>query len=610
MGNNVHLLEGLAAIIVLGIAAQWLAWRLRLPSILMLLGVGFLAGPVTGLLEPDALLGDLISPIVTLSVGIILFEGGLSLRLTELRAIGKVVRNLLTVGMLITWGLSTLGAHFLLGLDWSLSLLLGAILVVTGPTVIVPLLRDIRPSGRVSSILRWEGIMIDPIGVTLALLVFEGILAVDVGTATQVALLGFAKTVVIGAGFGVLGALLLTGLLRRYWIPDYLENPVTVMILVAAFAASDMLQPESGLLTATVMGIVVANQRSVSVRHIIEFKENLGVMLISNLFILLAARLHLDDLVHIGLGTVVFVILLMVVVRPLAVFVATLRSDLKWQERLFIAWLAPRGIVAAAAASIFTLELEHIGHPQAELLTPLVFTVIVATVVIYGLTSGPFARRLGVAQEAPQGMLIVGAHLWARRLAAAFQGQGFKVLLVDNNWENIQAAHMEGLEAQYSNVLSEHEEGLNLAGLGRLLALTSNDEVNSLAALHFAEVFGRAEVYQIPCPVKPRSGAVPQHLRGRLLFRRDISYGTLDEYLSGGAEIKATPLTAEFTFRDFQQYYQGRALPLAIIDENRRITLYATDQPPVPRPGHTLLSLINTPTQVDISTLAQAAAVD
>ena len=610
MDHNLHLLEGLAAIIVLGIAAQWLAWRLRLPSILMLLAVGFLAGPVTGLLEPDALLGDLISPIVSLSVGIILFEGGLSLRLSELRSIGRVVRNMLSVGMLITWALSTLGARLLLGLDWSLSLLLGAILVVTGPTVIGPLLRDIRPSGRVSSILRWEGIMIDPIGVTLALLVFEGILVVDVETATLVAVVGLIKTVLIGVVFGGLGALLLTGLLRRYWIPDYLENSVTVMILVAAFALSDLLQPESGLLTATVMGIVVANQQSVSVRHIVEFKENLGVMLISNLFILLAARLNLDDLVHIGLGTVVFVALLMLVVRPLAIFVATLGSNLKWQERLFIAWLAPRGIVAAAASSIFTLELARNGHPQAELLTPLTFTVIVATVAIYSLTAGPLARRLGIAQAAPQGTLIVGAHAWARQLAAALQSQGFKALLVDSNWENIQAAHMEDLEAQYADVLSEHEDGLNLAGLGRLLALTSNDEVNSLAALHFAEVFGRAEVYQIPCQARPRSGSVPLHLRGRLLFRDDISFGLMEEHMALGAEIKATPLTAEFTYDDFQAHYQGRALPLAVVDENRKVTFYATDQPPVPRPGHTLLSLISHQAPSGAFVPAQVAAVE
>ena len=188
--------------------------------------------------------------------------------------------------------------------------------------------------------------------------------------------------------------------------------------------------------------------------------------------------------------------------------------------------------------------------------------------------------------------MIVGAHPWARRLAAALQGQGFKALLVDNNWENIQAAHMEGLEAQHADVLSEHEDGLNLTGLGRLLALTSNDEVNSLAALHFAEVFGRAEVYQIPCQAKPRSGAVPQHLRGRLLFHREISYGTLEDYLVRGGEIKATPLTSEFTYEDFQQHYQGQALPLAVIDEGRKVTFFATDQPPVPRPGHTLLSLI------------------
>jgi NhaP-type Na+/H+ or K+/H+ antiporter len=498
------------------------------------------------------------------------------------------------VGTLATWALTTVAAHFILGLNVQMAVLLGAILVVTGPTVIIPLLRDIRPSGRVSSILRWEGILIDPVGVTLALLVFEGIFVADLQVATTQALLGFLQTMLIGIVFGTIAALIMTVMLRRYWIPDYLQNAVTVMVLVGAFALSDTFQPESGLLTATVMGIVMANQRAVPVKHIIEFKENLGVMLISNLFILLAARLSMDDLRLIGVNSLIFVAVLMFVVRPAGVFLSTLRSDLNWRERLFIAWMAPRGIVAAAAASVFALELMSVDHPQAELLTPITFVVIMATVAVYGLTAGPLARRLGVAQSAPQGVLFVGAHRAARQLAQAVVDQGFRVLLVDSNWENIQAARIEGLPTHYGNILSEDIDELNLTGIGRMFALTSNDEVNSLAATYFREVFERAELYQIPTQSKRQSDAVPQHLRGRLLFSRDMCYKRLESYFNNGAELKATPLTPEFTYEDFKTYYNDEILPLFMVDENEQLTVFAIDQALQPRAGVTIISLVNT----------------
>lgn len=588
-----HILVGLAGIIVLGIASQWLAWRLRLPSILLLLLAGFIAGSVTGLLDPDVLLGDLLSPIVAIAVALILFEGGLSLKMVELRQVGGVVRNLVTIGALITWLLAAGAAHFVLGLDAVLSLLLGAILVVTGPTVIMPLLRDIRPVGQVGTVVRWEGILIDPIGVTLAVLVFEAVFIGDLQRATVLTVIGFVETLVIGIVVGLITAALLTLFLRRYWIPDFLQTPVTVLMVVGAFALSEVLQPESGLLTATVMGIALANQRSVSVKHIVEFKENLGVMLISNLFIVLAARLRIEDIFRIGPEMILFVVVLVLVVRPLAVFVSTMRSPLNWRERLFVAWLAPRGIVAAATASIFGLELMHMGHPQAELLAPMTFTVIVVTVALYGLTAGPLARRLGITQSDPQGVLFVGAHGWARAMASVLQKRGYRVLLVDTNYDNVVAARMEGLPAHYGSILSEDTLAkLDLDGIGRLLALTPNEEVNSLAALRFSEIFERSEVYQLFCRQQLGEEAIPRELRGRLLFGPGITFENLEARFSNGAVIRATPLTDKFTYEDFQALYNEAVLPLFLIDENGKLAVFAADKQPLPRRSQTVISLV------------------
>lgn len=253
------LLVGLASIIVLGIVAQWLAWRLRLPSILLLLIFGFVAGPVTGFLDPDALLGNLLLPIVSLSVAVILFEGGLSLKIAEVRETGSVVRNLISAGVLFTWVISATAAHFILGLNWDLAMPLGAVLVVSGPTVILPLLRYVRPTGQVSSVLKWEGILIDPIGAMLAVLVFEAILVGEVEEATTLAVIGLLKTVLIGGAVGVLGAYVMISLLKRYWIPDFLQEVVSLTWVVSAFTASNLLRTESGLLAVTVMGVALAN---------------------------------------------------------------------------------------------------------------------------------------------------------------------------------------------------------------------------------------------------------------------------------------------------------------------------------------------------------------
>lgn len=431
------LLVGLAVVITLSISAQWLAWRTKLPSILLLLTFGISAGSFLEIVDTDKLMGDLLFPVVSLSVAIILFEGGLTLRLDDLPEIGRVIRNLITLGVIITWFISTIAARLFLDLDWSLALLLGAILVVTGPTVVIPLLNQIRPSGRASSILRWEGIIIDPVGAVLAVLVFEEIIVGD--NQVLIAGWGLIKTVLIGGIIGWGSARLMIEAFSRYWVPDNLQNPVVLTTITAAFAASNTLQAESGLLTVTIMGILMANQKRFDVIHIVEFKENLQVLLISSLFILLGARLDLDALTHLGLGAIFFLLTIMFIARPISVWVSTYHSDLNWREKLFISWMAPRGIVAAAVASIFSLELADHGYEGAELLVPLTFSVIIGTVAIYGLTAGFLAKQLGLIKD-NQGVLIIGAHGWSRKIALALQNAGIRVKLVDTNSQNIEQA--------------------------------------------------------------------------------------------------------------------------------------------------------------------------
>ena len=590
------LLLGLASIIILGIGAEWLAWRIRLPSILLLLIFGFIAGSVTGFLKPDEMFGDLLLPIVSLAVAIILFEGGLNLKISELRRIGSVVRNLVTIGVLVTWLIGGTAAFFLLNLELPLAILLGAILVVTGPTVIVPLLRHLRPGGQVGSILKWEGIVIDPIGAVLAVLVFEVIIASSAQEATALVITSLLKTIFAGGAIGAAGAIILILLLRSYRIPDFLHSAVTLTVVIGAFTASNLIQNESGLLAATVMGIVLANQKSVSIRQISKFKENLSLILISSLFILLAARLNLDNLAQtIGLGSLGFVAVLMLIARPLSVALSTARSALSLKERLFLSWLAPRGIVAAAITSVFALRLVDAGYPQAELLVPLAFIVIAGTVAVYGLTATPVARWLGIAQPHPQGVLIIGAHTWARNIASALQAEGIKVMVADANWASISSARMAKLPTFYGNILSQYAlEEMELGGIGRMLALTSDSDFNSLAVLHFVDIFDRAQLYQLPLEGEKEGDkrTVSRHLRGRLLFGPDLTYGHLSRLFDGGASIKTTSLTEEFDYDDFQAHRASKTIPLFLISQNGNLTVFTMDNPPKPQPGQKLISII------------------
>lgn len=568
----------IAIILFLGIACQWIAWRLKIPSILILLAVGFISGPILDMVHPEALLGEALTPLVSLAVGIILFEGGMTLKLSELRRIGPVVRNLNTISVVVTWVIATAAAYYILQLSLPLAALLGGILTVTGPTVIGPLLRHVGNVGAPGTILKWEGILIDPIGATLGLLVFEAILNGTfqsvIGNGVTEGVSGFLKTAFIGTGAGVVGAWISIQALKRFLIPDYLQNPFVLMLVVAFFALSNMLQHESGILATTIMGILLANAKGVDTSHILEFKETLSILLISALFIVLSAGLDLAVLGEIDGRYFGFLAVLLFIARPAAVAVATYGSDLNWRERLFIAWLAPRGIVAAAVTSLFAFQLVEAGYTEAQRLVPIIFFVIVGTVTVYGLTAVPLSRWLKLVKEYPTGFLIAGAHLWARELGVLFQKYGHKVIMVDNNPDNIAAAESMGLRAIQGNILAEQiEEQVEFEGVESFLALTANDEINSLAALNYAHVFDKQNVYQLaPMKTGQREGEVtiPANLRGTTLFGDTITASRLREQIGQGSILQSVTLTEPLTAGAFHQRYPDSVV-LFIIHRNGRI---------------------------------------
>ncbi len=593
-----EILFGLGAIIILGILAQWLAWRFHLPAILLLLVCGFAAGPISGLLNPDHVFGELLFPLVSISVAIILFEGGLSLRLSELKKGGHVIRNLTTIGVLITGGLSALGLHYIVGFNWQPSILLGAVLVVSGPTVIVPLLRQIRPRGNVGSIAKWEGIINDPIGAIMAVLIFEVIASggLEEGVSTLI-IFGAAKALIFGGLIGVAGAAIIVILLKRYFVPDFLHNSVALMVVVMVYLFSNYIQPESGLLAVTVMGIALANQSYVGIKQIYDFKEDLRVILISSLFIILAARIPLESITPSDPGSWIFLALLILVIRPFMVFVSTLGTNLNIREKLFLSWLAPRGIVAAAVVSVFAIRLSELGYAGFDVLVPLTFQAIIATVAVYGLTGPLVARLLGVTSKSPQGVLFAGAQKWVQDIALVLQNEGFNILLVDSNWTHVMEARARGLKAHYANIVSERVMNeLDLDGIGKLLAMTPNDEVNSLATLHFEEIFDKREVYQLTPSSRSsakRTSDIPKHLRGRYLFDEKATYDYLVNRFSEGALVKKTPITEEFDTESFDSMYGYAALPLFVITEAGRLMVRSTDEENNIKPGMTVISLVD-----------------
>ncbi|MFJ4064897.1 cation:proton antiporter [Pseudomonas sp. NPDC089996] len=608
--NEQQILLSVGGIGAAALACQWLAWRLKLPAILFLLLCGIVAGPLLGWLSPEALFGPLLMPLVSLAVALILFEGSLTLHISQWREIGSVVHRLVTVGALSTWLVIALATHWLLGFEWPLAILFGALTLVTGPTVIVPMLRVVRPNATIANILRWEGIVIDPIGALLAVVVYSFIIATGDGFSQS--LLTFAGVIFCGCALGAAGGWLLGQVMREQWLPEYLHNLASLAAVLGIFIAANQIVHESGLLAVTVMGMWLANMRGVDVRQILHFKENLSVLLISGLFILLAARLDLHALLSLGPAVLALLLVIQLLARPLNVLLSTAGSSLNWRERALLAWIAPRGIVAAAVSAVFAIRLDQAGHASALLLVPLTFAVIIGTVVLQSATARPLARLLKVAEPAPSGFLLVGANPPARTLAKALQQLGCRVLLTDSSWENIRAARMDGLPTYFGNPASQHADAhLDLVGLGHLLGLSPAGELNALAGARFRHDFGHKRLFVLASGLENRRSdkhrASEEH-RGQLLGSTPMTYLQLANRLLEGGELFSTTLTEAFGWPHYLALHGERATLLFARDAHGWVHVACPDAPLNPQAGWTLVSLIDPEPEVPLATAGEALA--
>ena len=503
----------LAGIIILGIIAQWVAWRFKLPAILPLILIGLLVGPIATLYTEDG--SKLIEPIwngekclfpgeglyyfVSLAISVILFEGGLTLKRAEISNVGPVITKLITIGTVVTFFGAGVAAHYVFGLSWQISFLFSGLIIVTGPTVITPILRNIPLKKDVSAVLKWEGILIDPIGALVAVLVFEFISVGEGQAFTQTALIEFGKIILFGTTFGFTFAHALAFAIKRDFIPHYLLNVVSLSTVLLVYVESDLFAHESGLLAVVVMGMVMGNMNLPNIKELLYFKESLSVLLISILFILLAANINISDLELIyNWNTVALFAVIVFIIRPIGVFLSSQGSNLKFNEKLFIGWVGPRGIVAAGIASLFGSKLVLRGEAGAEYITPLVFMIVLGTVLLNATTARFFAKLVGVFLKKSEGILIIGASKLSRLIGNYLRKNNRHVVLIDNNQNNVEKAKKLGLEAITANIFSDTlTDNIELNDMGYLMALTGNSDINKFAINKFQRQFGENGAFRL-----------------------------------------------------------------------------------------------------------------
>ena len=549
----------IASIIILGIFAQWISWKIRVPAILPLIIIGLLVGPLSTLWSADG--GKWIEPIfnpgtgnglfpgeslfyfVSLAIGIILFEGGLTLKRKEISDIGPAIVKLITVGSVVTFIGAGLATHYIMHLSWPISFLFAGLIIVTGPTVIAPILQNVPLNKNVSTVLKWEGILIDPIGALVAVLVFEFIRSADGGVAfTSHALIKFFQITLIGFGMGFLSALGLYQLIKHELVPRFLLNVFTLAAVLAVFVFADVLAHEAGLLSVVVMGMVLGNLDVPRFKEILYFKESISLLLISILFILLAANINMSDLELItgNRGSLILFVFVALILRPLSVFASTQNCGLSVREQLFISWVGPRGIVAAGIASLFGITLKKSGFPGAEYITPLVFMIVLGTVILNATTARLVARLLGVIQKESNGVLFFGSNQATRLIARYLIAHKRSVAIVDNNENNVNKALSEGINSFTANIFTEEmADNFELLDMGYLVALTANDSVNDFAVKKYQKIFGERGTYRVMTPeeMKLEKATLPNGL-----FSYTDDYLNLSEVARDYPEILETPV--------------------------------------------------------------------
>jgi NhaP-type Na+/H+ or K+/H+ antiporter len=580
----------IALVGVLGIGAQWVAWRTGWPAIVLMLAAGFLAGPVLGIMDPERAFGDLLEPMISIGVALILFEGGLSLDFREFRKYGGGVWRLVVFGVPLGWFFGSLAGYYVAGL---VSILFAGILVVTGPTVVIPLLRQSAVQQRPAALLKWEAIVNDPFGALCAVIAYEYFRSTSVtgGTAYDV-----VPEIAIAAGIaGLIGfgaAWVIAWSFPRGLVPEFLKVPMLLVAVVGTFVLCNMIEHEAGLLAVTVMGIALANMHVSSLRSIHPFKQNIAVLLVSGIFILLSAGLDINQLRQFEWQFGLFLLALLFVVRPATVLISLLFSDVPWNERLFLAWIAPRGIVLVAICGLFALRLEDLGYADGTILVGLSFAVVVTTIVAHGFTIDIVARLLKVKGASRPGMLIVGSTPWTVALAKQMHDMDTPVMLVDTSWQRLKLARAAGLPTYHGEILNEAtEHNIDLTPYQALIAATDNEAYNTLVCSEFAPEIGTDRVYQLGETQEDSDHrAIPASLRGRALFTTGFGVDDVHQRQQEGWVFRRTKLSEKFDVEDAREKLPEASSMLLLLEPDGEMRFFTHAAAPEPTPGDTIIS--------------------
>ncbi|MFZ4453318.1 cation:proton antiporter [Salibacterium aidingense] len=589
------ILSHLMLIGVLGIGSQWFAWRFRMPAIVVMSVAGLLIGPIFGIMTPSEDFGALFNPIISVAVAIILFEGSLNLDYREIRGLGKSVYRIITLGAFLAWILGSLTAFFVAGLSWAISFVIGGLFIVTGPTVILPLLRQAKLKARPAAILKWEGVVVDPLGALLAVFAFEIIqfLTIDTVTAEAMLLFFLASLFAIALGWACgrgIGWMFETG-----FVPEFLKSPIVFTVVIACFAAADEVMHETGLLAVTAMGMTLANMHIASLSDMRHFKENISVLLISGIFIMITASLDRATLLQVFDPRIMaYVILMLLIVRPLSIWLSTINTELSFKEKALVGWIAPRGIVALTVAGYFANVLEEAGYPGASIVTPLTFALVFSTVCAHGFTIGPLARKLGLSLEGKPGVIIVGGSSFTTSLARTLKEMNIPVLITDTSFEQLFNARKAGIPYYRGEILSEQTEYyLDMTPYEKLIAATDRDSYNSLVCTTFVPEIGRNDLFQLSWhdPDREHPDDLVVRIGGRILFEKGATYAELNRRIDEGYHFVQTKLTKQYNYKKYLEEMEEDTLPIVNFKPTGKFDFFTSEAPLKPEAGDTIISL-------------------
>ncbi|MCD5323940.1 MULTISPECIES: cation:proton antiporter [Pontibacillus] len=580
----------------LGVGSQWLGWRFRIPAIVVMSIVGLLVGPILGVLQPAEDFGDLFTPIVSIAVAIILFEGSLSLDFREVKGLQRPVFRIVTIGAFLAWLLGSLAAHYVAGLSWAVAFVIGGLFIVTGPTVILPLLRQAKLKPRPAAILKWEGIIVDPFGALLAVFAFEIIDFLMADDVTGNALLMFFLASLFAVIIGYVLGKGLGWMFEHGHVPEFLKSPVMFAVVIFCFTLADEIAHETGLLAVTAMGMTLANMHISSIEDMRNFKENISVLLVSAIFVMLTASLTVETLMEIfNIQIIAFVLLMLFVVRPLSIWLSTIGTDLSFGERALVGWIAPRGIVALTVAGYFANVLLEAGFEDAQILTSLTFALVFATVCAHGFSIGWLAKKLDLSIDGQPGVLLVGASSFSTGLAKSLQDLKVPVLITDSSWQRLVTARKEGIPFMKEEILSEQTEyHLDMTPYDYMVAASELDSYNALVCNTFVPEIGRNNLFQLTLHNSRGDDLqdMGNTIGGRLLFNQKATWERLNEKIDGGFVFRKTNITEQYPYSQYLEERHPETLLLYILKPSGKIVFYTHKSQPKGESGDVLVSLM------------------